>query len=235
MREFICYHPPKGNCWGHTLRHRTAKRAWDAIDLFLTRCTIAEPVQLRRFVVHGDRPWGAAGDAETHIAAATAAFGPNERVSLNSFVSPAGVQTDWQDLVWGPERVPFAAALDFLAAREPWPKRRSNAVSANIEVSFQWRNPDTGELLANQDVGFATDDGALRSTLHIELGQRTHIGPDIRLPFPEGSPRLPPFLRFIQSGFPATLHEKHFRVATPRSKGTGYAVRRLVISPFTAA
>ena len=235
MREYICYHPPKGNLWGHTLRHRTAKRAWDAIQLFLTRCTLAEPVQLRTFVVHGDRPWDAAGVAESHMAAATAAFGPHDEVSLHGFESPTGVRTDWQDLVWGPERVEFAAALDFLTAREPWPKRRSDVVSATVDVSFQWRSPDSGDLLANQDFGFATDNGALRSTLRIEIGQRTHIEPDIRIPFPEGSPHLPPFLRFIQSGFPATLYDKHFRVATPRAKGTGYDVRRMVISPFTAA
>lgn len=234
MREYICYHPPKSSTWGHTLRHRTVRSAWQAIERFLDACTIAEPPRLNALTVHADFPFDEPPVAPGYVAAVTASFGQHDDVSRWGLQSPSGEYTSLEDLIWRGERLEWSAVMAFLSAHEPWPKRISDPVSASVEVCFQWRDPESGELLAHQNEGFGTPDGTLWSTLRITLGARTLVQPDIRIPFAEGSPRLPDFVKFVQSAYPATLKDQHFRVATPNAKRTGYQFRRLVISPFVA-
>jgi hypothetical protein len=231
MREYICYHPPKSNGWGHTLRHRTVASAWNAIQAFIDACTIAEAPVVRSLTVHADWPWDDDVIQPHYAAAATAVFGPHDDVSTMHYSSPSEELTTRHDLVWKGDRLELTSVLRFLSAQEPWPKRISDVVTASVEIPFQWRDPASGDLLAHQDTGFGTDAGALRSSLRITLGARTHIQPDLRIPFPEGSPRLPAFVQFVQTTFPTKLNPKHFGVATPNAKRTAYQFRRLIIPP----
>jgi hypothetical protein len=235
LREYITYLPPKGNLWGHKLRYQTVKRSWEAIRVFLDTCTVHSPIQLRALRAHAVRPWDDKTVARSYAAEVRAAFGPPNTFPQFGLTRPDGEQQTWFDEEWNAEHFSFDDVLTFLSNHEPWPKTLGDAVSLRATVRFQWRDPSTGELLAHQDRDFGTSDGSLQSGLEMVFGRRTHIEPNINLPFPEGSPRLPALMQFVQDSFPATLHEKHFRVVTPLASGSGYRTRKMVISPFTSA
>lgn len=234
MREVMLYSPDKGAGFGQALRARRVRQAFEAVQHFLTHCTIASPLERIRLIAYRATEWDEDSVAEACIERTIAHFGPPDREEGGGTRWPSGEPVKGGSLQWDGTAATVGSIVDFLIAGEPWPRQTLGPVDLSFSVSFQWRHPTSGEVLFSQESGHATHDGSLRSTLLVTLGRRPFIQPDLWFPYPEGAPGLREFLEAVQSYLPFELLPRHFRVATPQRDGQGYRFRKLVIPPFVA-
>jgi hypothetical protein len=232
MLEVVLYSPDKGSSFGQAIRSRRVRPAFDAVQHFLARCAIANPIDNIRLVAYRATQWDDDHVAEACIARTVAHFGPPDQNEGGGTHWPSGDPVKGGLLQWTGSLTSLESMVDYLASGEPWPKQTLGPVELKFSVYFQWLDPRSREILPGQRAGHATPDGSLRSNLLVTLGRRPFVQPDLWFPFPEGSPGISEFLRSVEPYLPFDLLPQHFRVATPKRDGKGFRFRKPVIPPL---
>src|SRR3712207_1640093 len=139
----IHYHIPEFPNYP-TLHASGVVEQWAAVSRFLARCTdapVPPPAAALKLTVERDpRARDVAATVAAAVRRASAHFGIPR-------CDEAGEETDYG---WDLAPDALEAAVEFVAAGEPWPRAVLPPVVLNFPVPFRWRHPATGALLPRQ-------------------------------------------------------------------------------------
>ena len=223
----VVYAPGKGAAYGQAVSPSSPRKAWAALERFLDEAAIVlrgpERVTLS---AHRPTQWDAdPATLERVVTQTTERFGAPQRRGPEQRAYPSGELLGLGALEWlGDDR--FAEFRDYLIAGAPWPKATIGPLEVRAHYQFYWRDPDGAGPLPEQLSGHATVDGTLPSEFTVTFAPRSVIAPEFWFPFSAADPRLADLLRLITPSLPFKWSARHFRLAVPKTGGSGYTDRR---------
>ena len=218
-RRFVVYSPDKGSSFGQAPRGRGVRRVFDDVARFIATCTVAQPPSRISLTAYRATQWDDDTSAKRCIELAQARFGmPDEQESVGGQRWPSGEPIKGGHLRWKGAQSNLAEMLDFLASGEPWPKQTLGPVELSFVHQFEWSD----SVLVQQQSPEAHPGMIPTSDLIITLSRRSFIQPSLWLPYAPDDDGLRSFLARIDPLLPFKLNSRHFRVAIPKTDGSGF-------------
>lgn len=222
--ESVCYSPSKSTGFGHSLRRRGVRRAWDDVQRFYAACTdVAEPTQIELEVARPTE-WDDDATMWPIIDRALEHFGPPAEECLHGSVMwPSGELTKGGMYRWNRQAAHLAEDLEYLIAGEPWPKCVIGPITLKYSQTFRWKVSDALPSLGRAHPEAPASGGSFR----LWFSRRSFVQPGPSFPFLYDDPTFLDFLRELQPYLPFRMHSNHFRRVIPGKKSDTFSVRKM--------
>jgi hypothetical protein len=205
----VVYAPPKSAAHGHGSRARSARKAWSAVQAFLSDHTVAELQPPLKLTVFGPNEWSDHAVAQATIDEAVKTFGSPSSTSDMSY--------DWQ--------LPtsrLAEAFEFALADDRRPKQALGPTTLYVVYSFAWRDLPFGPTLAN------TRHVLERCLLAVSVGgRRVFLQPTFRFASSLDDKTFVKELSALELDMPFTPRDDFYYVVEAKKSGRGYKTRKL--------
>jgi hypothetical protein len=220
--EFVTYYPSKGSGFGHALRRRRVKRAWEDVQRFYAACAdVANPVRIE---LSAARPtqWDDDATMLPVLDRALQHFGPPHRTELSGgSMWPSGEPVKGGRCEWDRTLDQFDADVAYLIAGEPWPKSVIGPVTLRFNQSFQWKRELTQSAIGHPKGGNSGGE------FTIWLQRNCFVQPSLSFPFVHDDPSFLDFLQVIRPHVPFRMHSNHFRRAVPAKEPGTFQTRKM--------
>jgi hypothetical protein len=215
--ETVGYHPSKSTAFGHAIRKRGVRQAWQLVQQFYATCADTDEPTSIELRVNRPTEWDDDELVMPHVERALAIFGKPDQERLDMGRAwPTGEPVKGGSHTWHRTAAQLESDLAYLIAAEPFPKASFPTVELNFRQHFRWRHPSTGKPLAHAHPAATTAGGYFG----LYFGPRCFIQPTLTFPFVHDDPAFLDFLNAVQPHLPFRMHSNHFRYSK-RGKSPG--------------
>jgi hypothetical protein len=204
----ISYAPPKSVSHGHGSRARSARKAWEAIQAFLSAHTVAELQSPLKLTVFIPSQWNA-DIAQVTVDEALRIYGSPTRRSAMSY--------DW-DLPTSR----LGEALEFALADDQRPKQALGPTLLYLVYFFVWRDLRFGPTLGTAPHNLQ------KCMLAVSVGgRRVFLQPAFQFVTLQFDKNFVEDLSALESEMPFTPRDDFYYVIEPKKSGKGFKMRKL--------